>query len=83
MVKRDYFKDRKQRDEFLKYTNSKGIMTRPIWELMNRLPMFKDCQCGDLKNVEWLEESIVNIPSSIINDRYCFIRSRWSLQIMY
>ena len=58
--------NREGRDEFLEYTNSNGIMTRPIWELMNRLPMFKDCQCGDLTNSEWLADRIVNIPSSVI-----------------
>jgi len=58
--------DRKQRDKFLEYTNTNGIMTRPIWELMNRLPMFKDYQTGDLSNSEWLADRIVNIPSSII-----------------
>jgi aminotransferase in exopolysaccharide biosynthesis len=60
------FKDRQQRDKFLEETNAAGIMTRPIWELMNRLPMFKDCQCGDLSNSEWLVDKVVNIPSSII-----------------
>ncbi|MCK4664749.1 MAG: LegC family aminotransferase [Bacteroidales bacterium] len=59
--------DRKQRDEFLKFTNENGIMTRPIWRLMNKLEMFKDCQTGDLSNVEWLEDRVINIPSSIRN----------------
>ena len=59
-------KSREQRDEFLEKTNSAGIMTRPIWELMNRLPMFKDCQCGNLSNSEWLADRVVNIPSSVI-----------------
>jgi len=58
-------KDRSQRDEFLEKTNAEGIMTRPIWELMNRLPMFKDCQCGDLTNSEWLADRVVNISSSV------------------
>jgi len=58
--------DKEQRDKFLEYTNAKGIMTRPIWELMNRLPMFKDCQTGDLTNAEWLADRVVNIPSSVI-----------------
>ena len=40
-------------------------MTRPIWKLMNRLELFKDAQCGDLINSEWLEERVVNIPSSV------------------
>ena len=57
--------DKKQRDLFLKETNSNGIMTRPTWTLMNKLPMFKDSECDDLKNSEWLEDRIVNIPSSV------------------
>jgi len=59
-------KNKQQRDEFLDETNSSGIMTRPIWTLMNRLPMFECAQCGDLKNSEWLEDRVVNIPSSAI-----------------
>jgi len=59
-------KDRETRDEFLKYTNDKGVMTRTIWRLMNKLEMFKDAQCGDLSNAKWLEERVVNISSSII-----------------
>ena len=59
-------KDKKQRNEFLEYTNAKGIMTRPAWELMSRLSMFKGCQTGDLNNAEWLADRIVNIPSSVI-----------------
>lgn len=54
-----------ERDEFLKYTNEIGVMTRPVWELMNRLPMFKDSQCGDLSNAEWIADRLVNIPSSV------------------
>ena len=54
-----------QRDKFLKETNANGVMTRPIWNLMNKLPMFKDAQCDNLKNSEWLQERIVNIPSSV------------------
>ena len=58
-------KDKRQRDQFLEETNSNKIMTRPIWTLMNKLPMFKDAQCDDLKNSEWLYERVVNIPSSV------------------
>jgi len=56
--------NRTERDEFLKYTNKNGMMTRPIWKLMNKLEMFKGSQCGDLSNAEWLEDRVVNIPSS-------------------
>ncbi len=59
-------KDHKQRDEFLMNTNENGIMTRPVWELMNRLKMFKDCQTSNIENAEWLVDRLVNIPSSVI-----------------
>jgi len=58
-------KDLEDRNKFLKYTNSNGIMTRPIWKLMNELEMFKDCQCGSLENSKYLEERVVNIPSGV------------------
>lgn len=51
--------------DFLTQTNDGGVMTRPIWELMNRLPMFAGAQCGDLSTAEWLAERVVNIPSSV------------------
>jgi perosamine synthetase len=58
-------KDMAQRNEFLEYTNANGVMTRPIWTLMNRLEMFKDAQCGDLSNAQYFEDRVVNIPSSV------------------
>jgi perosamine synthetase len=58
--------DLKQRDEFLEFTNKNGVMTRPIWRLMNELEMFKDCQSTNLINAKYLEERVVNIPSSVI-----------------
>jgi perosamine synthetase len=60
-------KNKQQRDEFLYETNYHNVMTRPIWTLMNKLPMYEHVQCGDLTNSEWLEERVVNIPSSVIN----------------
>ncbi len=56
--------NRKERDKFLKYTNDHGVMTRPAWKLMNKLEMFKDAQTGDIENAEWIENRLVNIPSS-------------------
>ena len=58
-------KDKACRDRFLEETNDAGVMTRPVWQLMNRLPMFGACQCGDLTDAEWLEARLVNIPSSV------------------
>ena len=58
-------KDRQAQQDFLQYTNAHGIMTRPAWQLMNRLEMFKGCETDGLKHTQWLEERIVNIPSSV------------------
>jgi aminotransferase in exopolysaccharide biosynthesis len=57
--------DRQERDALLKQTNDRGVMTRPIWALMNRLPMYASCRKGDLTNAEWLEAQVVNLPSSV------------------
>ncbi|BDY13562.1 LegC family aminotransferase [Hydrogenimonas cancrithermarum] len=53
------------RDAFLKESNDAGVMTRPIWRLMNRLAMFEEAQCAPLENAQWLEERVVNIPSGV------------------
>jgi perosamine synthetase len=58
-------KDRAERDAFLEYTNTNKVMTRPAWCLMNKLEMFKEAQTGNLENALWLEDRIVNIPSSV------------------
>lgn len=57
-------KDLDARDTFLKATNDNKVMTRPIWKLMNKLVMYQHCQCGPLENSQWLEDRVVNIPSS-------------------
>ena len=59
-------KDVQKRDEFLDFTNKNGVMTRPIWKLMNELEMFKDSQCANLNNSKYLEERVVNITSSVV-----------------
>ncbi|MDF1879478.1 LegC family aminotransferase [Sulfurimonas sp. SAG-AH-194-C20] len=59
-------KDKEERDVFLKYTNENGIMTRCVWQLMNKLEMFKNAQTGNLENSLWLEDRVVNISSSVV-----------------
>ncbi len=56
---------REERDSFLKYSNDKGVMSRPIWRMMTELEMFKNCQHDGLENSLWLEDRVVNIPSSV------------------
>jgi perosamine synthetase len=58
-------KNKAERDLFLKTTNANAVMTRPIWHLMYRLPMYAHCQKDEQVNAEFLEERIVNIPSSV------------------
>jgi aminotransferase in exopolysaccharide biosynthesis len=57
--------NQKERDLFLSETNNSKVMTRPIWQLMYRLPMYNNCQRDGQFNAQFLEERIVNIPSSV------------------
>lgn len=56
--------DKNTQQNFLEYTNNNKVITRPIWELMSNLPMFKDCQTDSLHNSQWFAERVVNLPSS-------------------
>ena len=58
-------RDKDAQQEFLQQTNDNGVMTRPIWELMNRLSMFEHCENDGLKNIIWFADRVVNIPSSV------------------
>lgn len=58
-------KDKEERNAFLTEANAQGVMSRPIWQLMNRLPMFVNSERGNLSNAEWLEARVVNIPSGV------------------
>ena len=58
--------DGEQRDALLKSTNDAGVMTRPIWALMTRLPIYANAIRGPLDNAEWLEARVVNLPSSVL-----------------
>ena len=58
-------KDKEAQLDFLQQTNDNGVMTRPIWELMNRLPMFENCENDGLANTIWFADRVVNIPSSV------------------
>ena len=59
------FDNFEERNLFLEKTNNSGVMTRPIWQLVSTMPMFSNCQKTDLSNATWLEERVVNIPSSV------------------
>lgn len=55
----------KERNDFLRFTNENKVLTRPIWQLMFRLPMYAHCQKDEQLNAIFLEERIVNIPSNL------------------
>lgn len=57
--------NREIRDQFLEYSNKKGVMTRPVWRLTNKLDMFRHCQHDELVSSQWLEDRVVNIPSGV------------------
>lgn len=59
-----FLKDKRERDEFLQFSNSRGVMTRPAWTLMPDLPMYNQCQRSNLDVARDLSDSIVNLPSS-------------------
>ena len=56
--------NKEERDAVLAKTNESGVMTRPIWQLMYRLPMYAHYQRDEQQNAQFLEERIINIPSS-------------------
>ena len=58
-------KDHEAQQNFLQNTNDHGVMTRPIWELMSRLPMFMHCQHDKLETTIFFADRVVNIPSSV------------------
>jgi aminotransferase in exopolysaccharide biosynthesis len=57
--------DRMMRDDLLTQTNAAGVMTRQIWQLMHRLPMYENCLRDDLTQAQWLEDRVVNLPSGV------------------
>jgi aminotransferase in exopolysaccharide biosynthesis len=60
------FKNREERDEFLELTNASGIKTRPVWQLLNSLPMYENCQSDALIHSSDLVGRLLNIPSSVL-----------------
>lgn len=52
------------RDSILATTNDAGIMTRPVWRLLHRLPMFQACPRMSLDTTQSLESRLINLPSS-------------------
>jgi dTDP-4-amino-4,6-dideoxygalactose transaminase len=60
-----YASNRQERDAFLAQANANGVQARPVWTLMPRLPMYSQCSSGPCPNARWVEERLINIPSSV------------------
>jgi aminotransferase in exopolysaccharide biosynthesis len=60
------FENKRNRNDFLELSNTNQVMTRPAWELIHKLPMYRNCETDALKNSSWIEERLVNIPSSVL-----------------
>jgi aminotransferase in exopolysaccharide biosynthesis len=58
--------NKKSRDALLSQTNAAGVMTRPVWKLLHKLPMFSNAIRSELPISERIEERLVNLPSSPI-----------------
>ena len=57
--------DKKEQIAFLEFANAQGVMSRPVWTLLNELPMFTNCFAMPLENSKWLADRLVNVPSSV------------------
>lgn len=57
--------DKAEQQALLEYANNQSVMTRPVWTLLNQLPMFKHCFAMPQTNAQWLADRLVNIPSSV------------------
>lgn len=54
-----------ERDAILETLHQNGFLARPAWMLMHKLPMYAHCPRADLSTAEYLERSLINLPSSV------------------
>lgn len=52
------------RDLLLSCANDSGILVRPAWDLLNRLPMYEHLPTAPLPVAERLSASLISLPSS-------------------
>lgn len=58
--------DSLQKYELLAHTNEMGVMTRPAWQPLHHSVMYKNAPRDELLMTEWLNDRLVNLPSSVI-----------------
>ncbi|MBA3677866.1 MAG: LegC family aminotransferase [Sphingosinicella sp.] len=54
----------RQHEGVLGLLNDSNYMSRPLWTLMHRLPMYTDCPRAKLNTAETLADTVINLPSS-------------------
>lgn len=54
-----------RKDRVLTDLNDAGILARPCWTLMHKLPMYEKCPRADLQVAEDIESRLINLPSSV------------------
>lgn len=57
--------DALERQALLEQSHRVGIMMRPVWRLINQLPMYQQAPCGDISEAQWLADHLVNLPSGV------------------
>ncbi len=55
--------DTTARDAVLAAAYARGIGLRPVWDLLHRLPMYRDAPRGDLERAERVEPRLICLPS--------------------
>lgn len=60
------FSSKHERNLFMKVLNENDIFPRPPWKLMSDINFFKECHSDDLLNSRYLEQRLLNLPSSTI-----------------
>jgi aminotransferase in exopolysaccharide biosynthesis len=57
--------DKQEKEDFLDYSHKNGVLCRPAWRLLNTLPMYENCETDGLETARWLQDRLVNLPSSV------------------
>lgn len=52
------------RNDVLEITNTNGIMTRPAWNLLHTLPMFRNSPRMEITESQNIADRLINLPSS-------------------
>ena len=50
--------------QVLETAHAEGLMLRPVWKLLNQLPMYSKLPRGDLRTAEDQASRLLNLPSS-------------------